>query len=83
MSLAQEFIDALNTDNSADTDHAALIGSDGDALLVRYRGQDLPWGPSFGLSLLEELYKLDERAWIEPELHLINDSGVWQLLETA
>ena len=41
MSLAQEFIDALNTDNSADADHAALIGSDGDALLVRYRGQDL------------------------------------------
>lgn len=38
MSLAQEFIDALNTDNSADADHAALIGSDGDALLVRYRG---------------------------------------------
>lgn len=105
MSLAQEFIDALNTDNSADADYAALIGSDGDALLVRYRGQDLPWqipvriqesgwsklqhnlenpwGPSFGLSLLEELYKLDERAWIKPELHLINDSGVWQLVETA
>lgn len=105
MSLAQEFIDALNTDNSANADHAALIGSDGDALLVRYRGQDLPWqipvriqgsgwsklqhnlennwGPSFGLSLLEELYKLDERAWIKPELHLINNSGVWQLVETA
>ena len=105
MNFAQEFIDVLNTDNSADADHAALIGSDGDALLVRYRGQDLPWqipvriqesgwsklqhnlenpwGPSFGLSFLEELYKLDERAWIKPELHLINDSGVWQLVETA
>lgn len=105
MSFAQKFIEALNADDSVDADHAAFIGADGDALLVRYRGQDLPWkipvriqeagwsklqhnlaspwGAGFGLTLLEELYKLDEREWIQPELHLSDKTGFWHLVETA
>lgn len=105
MSFAQKFIDALNTDDSVDADHAAFIGADGDARLVRYQGTDLPWqipvrinelgwkrmefitsnpeGVHFSLFLDEELYKLDEREWIQPELCLNDETGFWHLVETA
>lgn len=104
ISFAQKFIHALDTDNSVDADHKAFVGADGDAVLIRYRGMDLPWqipvritesgwnkmehitsgyhGVDFGLFLFEELYKLDERQWFKPELHLSGDTGMWHLIET-
>lgn len=39
-----------------------------------------PHGVDFSLFLDEELYKLDEREWIEPELRL-DDKGWWRLVE--
>ena len=41
------------------------------------------WALGFGLTLLEELYKLDEREWTQPELHLSDRNGFWHLVETA
>ena len=105
MGFAQKFIGALEADPHVDADHAAFIGSDGDAVLIRYRGRDLQWqipvrinepgwqkmdyitssfdGVDFGLFLDEELYKLNEKEWIKPELHLSDDTGKWHLVETA
>lgn len=42
-----------------------------------------PEGVYFSLFLDEELYKLDEKEWIQPELHLSDKTGFWHLVETA